>query len=132
MANDEIAKLPHNHPLFLKDSDGPGTALISLKLTGPENHTLWSRSMRVVLLVKNKLGFMDGTCLKNSFQGDLETQWERCNVVVLSWLSSNVSAELVPSIMYASSAKKVWMNTRRGLINATRLEFIIFGQKLLP
>nr|XP_033513817.1 uncharacterized protein LOC117278435 [Nicotiana tomentosiformis] len=64
--------------------------------------------MRVTLLVKNKLGFVDGTCVKSSFRGDLATQWERCNAVVVSWLSSTVSAELVPSIMCASSARKVW------------------------
>nr|XP_016445968.1 PREDICTED: uncharacterized protein LOC107771154 [Nicotiana tabacum] len=64
--------------------------------------------MRVALLVKNKLGFVDGTCLKSSFRGDLTTQWERYNAVVLSRLSCTVSAELVPSIMYASSVKKVW------------------------
>ncbi|XP_075101954.1 uncharacterized protein LOC142177372 [Nicotiana tabacum] len=106
MADDEISNLHHNHPLFLKDSDAPGTALISLKLTGPENYTLWNRSMRVALLVKNKLGFVDGTYVKSSYRGDLATQWERCNAVVVSWLSSTVSAKLVPSIMYASSARK--------------------------
>lgn len=73
MAYDEIAKLPYSYPLFLNDSDGPGTALISLKLTGPESYALWSRSMRVALLVKNKLGFVDETCLTSSFRGDLAT-----------------------------------------------------------
>ncbi|XP_070026709.1 uncharacterized protein LOC142182337 [Nicotiana tabacum] len=64
--------------------------------------------MTVALLVKNKLGFVDGTCVKKSYKGELETQWERCNAVVVYWLSSTVASELVPSIMYASSAKKVW------------------------
>lgn len=63
--------------------------------------------MRVALLVKNKLGFVDGTCLKSSYRGELVVQWEICNAVVVSWLSSTVEAELVPSIIYASSAKKI-------------------------
>ncbi|XP_070035299.1 uncharacterized protein [Nicotiana tomentosiformis] len=62
--------------------------------------------MRVALSVKNKLGFVNGTCVKGSYKGELETQWERCNAIVVSWLSSTVASELVPSIMYASSAKK--------------------------
>ncbi|XP_070029481.1 uncharacterized protein [Nicotiana sylvestris] len=107
MAKDEIAQLPYNHPLFFRDSDGPDIALISLKLTGPKNYALWSRAMRVALLVKNKLWFVDGTCVKKSYKGELETQWERCNAVVVSWLSSIVASESVPSIMYTSSAKKV-------------------------
>ncbi|XP_070049483.1 uncharacterized protein [Nicotiana tomentosiformis] len=55
MATDESGQLPHNHPLFLRDSDAPSTSLISLKLTGLENYALWSRTMRVALLLKNKL-----------------------------------------------------------------------------
>nr|XP_016440179.1 PREDICTED: uncharacterized protein LOC107765984 [Nicotiana tabacum] len=108
MADDEVDQLPHNHPLFLRDSNMLGTSLISLKLTGPENYTLWSRAMKVALLVKNKLGFVDGSCPKSSYRGELAAQWDRCNVVVLSWLSSTVSSELVSSIMYAASARKVW------------------------
>ncbi|XP_070044839.1 uncharacterized protein [Nicotiana tomentosiformis] len=123
MSDDEIANLPNIHPLFLKDSDAPGTSLISLKLRGPENYALWSRSMRVALLVKNKLGFVDGSCVKSSYRCYLATQWERCNAVVVSWLSSTVSAELVPSIMYASSARKVWdeFNERFDKGNLTRI-----------
>ncbi|XP_075084943.1 uncharacterized protein LOC142168183 [Nicotiana tabacum] len=108
MADTEVDQLPHNHPLFLRDSDMPGAALISLKLTGPENYTLWSRAMKVALLVKNKLGFVDDTCLKSSYRGELAAQWDKYNAVVLSWLISTVSSELVPSIMYVASARKVW------------------------
>ncbi|XP_070013225.1 uncharacterized protein LOC142162429 [Nicotiana tabacum] len=64
--------------------------------------------MRVALLVKNKLGFVDGTCQITSYKGELAAQWERCNAVVVSWLSNTVAAKLVPSIMYASSARKIW------------------------
>ncbi|XP_075088390.1 uncharacterized protein LOC142170389 [Nicotiana tabacum] len=56
MADSKVDQLPHNRPLFLRDSDIPGTSLISLKLTRPENYALWSRAMNVALLVKNKLG----------------------------------------------------------------------------
>ncbi|OIS95931.1 hypothetical protein A4A49_58602, partial [Nicotiana attenuata] len=53
--------IDHNHPLYLRESDTP--------------------AMRTALLVKNKLGFIEGTCVKSSFKGELENQWERCNVV---------------------------------------------------
>ncbi|XP_070028640.1 uncharacterized protein [Nicotiana sylvestris] len=64
--------------------------------------------MRVALLVQNKLDFVDGTCVKGSYKGELEIQWERCIDVVVSWLGRTVASELVPNIMYVSSAKKVW------------------------
>lgn len=91
MANLTVATLEHSHPLYLSASDAPGIALIAVKLIGPTNYGLWSRSLRLVLLVKNKLGFVDGTCVKSPFKGDLANQWERCNVVVLSWISSTVA-----------------------------------------
>ncbi|XP_070042577.1 uncharacterized protein [Nicotiana tomentosiformis] len=79
--------------------------------------------MRVALLVKNKLGFVDGTYLKGSYRGELATQWQRCNAVVVSWLSSTVASELVPSIMYAFSAKNVWdeFKERFDMDNLTRI-----------
>ncbi|XP_016500189.1 uncharacterized protein LOC107818662 [Nicotiana tabacum] len=79
-----------------------------MKFTRPENYGLWSRSMRMALLVKNKLGFIEGTCLKSSYKGELANQWERCNTVVLSWIGRTMSAELQPSIIYASNAKTIW------------------------
>ncbi|OIT05165.1 hypothetical protein A4A49_65376, partial [Nicotiana attenuata] len=37
----------------------------------------------MALLVKNKLGFIEGTCLKISYKGELANQWERCNAVTV-------------------------------------------------
>ncbi|XP_075091941.1 uncharacterized protein LOC142172074 [Nicotiana tabacum] len=108
MAKTGNMQIDHNHPLFLQQTDTHGIALIDIKLTGPENYALWSRSMRMALLVKNKLGFIDGTCLKSSYRGELGHKWERCNAVVLSWIGRTVSTELKPSIIYASDARKVW------------------------
>ncbi|KAF3666199.1 hypothetical protein FXO37_10701 [Capsicum annuum] len=93
--------------IFLPASDTPGVALILIKLTGPENYGIWSRSMRLALLVKNKLGFVDGTCAKSSYKGNLAIRWERCDAVVLSWISAAVAPELMTSIVYASCSKKV-------------------------
>lgn len=86
----------------------PGVALITTKLTGLENYGLWSRSMRLALLVKNKISFIDGTCLKSMYKDELAVQWERCNAVVLSWISSTVANNMLTTIVYASNAKRVW------------------------
>ncbi|XP_010318114.1 uncharacterized protein [Solanum lycopersicum] len=105
----------HNHPLHLQASDIPGVALIPMKLTGPENYGVWSRSMRLALLVKNKLGFVDGTCVKNSYKGDL--------------ISAAVAPELMTSIVYASSSKKIWndFKERFDKSNLTRISILSQG-----
>ncbi|KAH0651120.1 hypothetical protein KY284_031032 [Solanum tuberosum] len=98
----------HNHSLHLQALDVPEVALIPMKLTGPENYGLWSRSMRIALLVKNKLGFVDDTCVRSSYKGVMLGKWERCDAVVLLWISATVAPELMTSIVYASSSKRIW------------------------
>ncbi|XP_070020326.1 uncharacterized protein LOC142180910 [Nicotiana tabacum] len=80
----EIPRIDHNHPLYLRESDTPA------------------------LLVKNKLGFIERTCVKGSYKSELANPWERCNVVVLSWIGKTVALKLQPSIIYASNVSKVW------------------------
>ncbi|XP_075096498.1 uncharacterized protein LOC142174577 [Nicotiana tabacum] len=57
---------------------------------------------------KSKLGFVDGTCVKTMFKGELAEQWEKCNAIVLSWIGSTIADELIPSIIFVSGARKVW------------------------
>lgn len=44
------------HPLYLASAGTSGISLITL---GTENYRLWSRSMRITLLGRNKLGIVD-------------------------------------------------------------------------
>ncbi|XP_075095335.1 uncharacterized protein LOC142173612 [Nicotiana tabacum] len=108
MDGNEISSLDHNHLLFLQVGDAPVLVLIPLKLTEPENYALWSRAMKLALRGKSKLGFVDGTCVKSNYRGELAEQWEKCNAIVLSWIGSTISSELMSSIVYVSNAKKVW------------------------
>nr|XP_016514223.1 PREDICTED: uncharacterized protein LOC107831027 [Nicotiana tabacum] len=106
MTGNEVTSLYHNHPLYLQPGDAPGLILIQLKLTGPYNYALWSRAMKLALRCKGKLGFVDGTCVKSMYKGELAEQWEKCNTIVLSWIESTVAEELMASIVYASNSKK--------------------------
>nr|GEV49199.1 hypothetical protein [Tanacetum cinerariifolium] len=49
--------------LYLHPNDTTGTTIISIKLTGIENYKMWSIAMNFALRNKNKLGFIDGSCL---------------------------------------------------------------------
>ncbi|XP_070056930.1 uncharacterized protein [Nicotiana tomentosiformis] len=84
----EIA-ISYTHPLYLGPSDTPGIVLIPVKLTGSENYGLWSRTMKIALLGKRKLGFVTGTCSKES-----------------------LSTELLSGNAYASNAHLVWEDLR--------------------
>lgn len=64
--------------------------------------------MKLALLGRNELGFIDGTYTRSLHKGELAKQWDRCNAIVLSWMSCIVSQELISSIVLTSSAKKIW------------------------
>ncbi|XP_049378051.1 uncharacterized protein LOC125842777 [Solanum stenotomum] len=53
--------IDYNHPLFLSPTDVSGMSIISFQLLGIENYILWSRSVRLALLGRNKIGLINGT-----------------------------------------------------------------------
>ncbi|XP_071694205.1 uncharacterized protein [Rutidosis leptorrhynchoides] len=104
-----INKLDFGDPLYLHPSDTTsGTPIISIKLKGTENYNIWSRSMLLALGTKNKLGFINGTCVKSLTDANLASQWERCNTVVLSWMLGTLSEELYNGQIFSTSALTVW------------------------
>jgi len=56
--------IDYNHPLYLQSTDVSVASIISFQLKGNENYIVWSRSMRIALLGRNKLGLVDGTWKK--------------------------------------------------------------------
>ncbi|XP_070021754.1 uncharacterized protein [Nicotiana sylvestris] len=110
MARNEVSSLDHNHPLFLQAKNTPGLVLIPIKLTELENYALCSRATKLALRGKGKLGFVDGSSTKRRYRGELVEQWEKYNMIVLSWIGSTVSNKLMPGIVYASDARKVLNN----------------------
>lgn len=59
------------HHLYLHPSDTQAVLLVPHILTGPKNYAIWSRSMRIALLRKNKIGFIDGSYMKESQDASL-------------------------------------------------------------
>ncbi|XP_070045811.1 uncharacterized protein LOC142164051 [Nicotiana tabacum] len=108
MTSTSFPTIDHNHPLYLQPTDTPGSFLISFQLIGSDNYALWSRAMRIGLLGKSKLGFVDGRFPKSKFEPELHDLWEKVNAIVLSWIMNVVRPGLLSSVLYASSAHKVW------------------------
>lgn len=59
MASTVSTTIDINHPYYLSSSDHPGLALFTEVLT-EQNYHHWSRSVRIALSAKLKLGFIDG------------------------------------------------------------------------
>ncbi|GMI87316.1 hypothetical protein HRI_002400900 [Hibiscus trionum] len=69
----ESIVLDFNHPLYLHPSDTPGSLLISDQLIGVDTYNVWSRSMQIALLAKNKLAFIDGDRSHEDFPSALRS-----------------------------------------------------------
>ncbi|XP_070031798.1 uncharacterized protein [Nicotiana tomentosiformis] len=106
--NTRPKKLSHNHPLFLNSNNNSGAILISLQLRGHKNYSVWIQAMKIAILGRNKLGFINSKCKRENYGTNLVDLWERCNAIVLSWLMNCVSPELLSGMVYSSNAGAVW------------------------
>ncbi|KAK1422630.1 hypothetical protein QVD17_17916 [Tagetes erecta] len=103
-----ISKLDASDLLYLHPSDSSSLTIISIKLKGTENYSVWANAIKLALRAKNKMGFIDKTCKKPTDDNVLANQWDRCNSVVLTWLLNSVSEELYVGQVYSELASDVW------------------------
>jgi len=79
----------NDDPLNLQPADHHGLQLINLKLTR-QNFQRWSKSVKIALRSKGKLGFVDGSCKRPAENTPQFNQWIRCDSMVLSWLLNSM------------------------------------------
>lgn len=63
LSTTSIGVTDNNHLYFLRNSDNPGTPLVS-QLPTENNYHQWSRSISIALSAKLKLGLVDGSVAK--------------------------------------------------------------------
>nr|GEU59373.1 ribonuclease H-like domain-containing protein [Tanacetum cinerariifolium] len=75
---DSINNLDAGNPLHIQSSDNSNFVIIPFKLLGTENYRIWSGAVKLALQARNKYGFVDGSCLKESYdtRDVLSAQWE--------------------------------------------------------
>jgi hypothetical protein len=82
--------------------------LVTPLLKGTKNFQSWILSMRVALVCKNKLGFVDGTIPIPEKQDSHYNQWLRCNSMILAWLQRSCSPNVQKSIIFFRTASTAW------------------------
>ncbi|KAL5538899.1 hypothetical protein UlMin_046251 [Ulmus minor] len=69
--------------------------------------------MLIVLSVKNKLGFIDGSIEKPEGNDiNLLNSWIRNNNVVIPWILNSVSKEISASIIFSDSSYEIWLDLK--------------------
>ncbi|XP_050207757.1 uncharacterized protein LOC126657157 [Mercurialis annua] len=105
MAHSEFEN-PSSH-FYLHPNENPSLVLVSPVLSDKNYHSC-ARSMRMCLLSKNKLKFVDGTIPILSKTDPIYPVWERCNTMVLSWILRSLSSSIAQSLLWIDSALEVW------------------------
>ncbi|KAL6212030.1 hypothetical protein ACLB2K_017253 [Fragaria x ananassa] len=65
--------------------------------------------MDMALQIKNKIGFVNGTLIKPVKNPDELLQWNRCNILVKTWLLASMSAPIAKSFSHCKDARTVWL-----------------------
>ncbi|GJU46666.1 putative reverse transcriptase domain, ribonuclease H-like domain, aspartic peptidase domain protein [Tanacetum coccineum] len=96
-----------NDSLHIESSDHPGMMLTNTPFHGG-NFLGWSRTIKMALGEKVKLGFIVGSLPKSAvIDGDYH-RWIRCDYMVTCWILNSMVSELSESFLYAQSARDLW------------------------
>ncbi|XP_061342601.1 uncharacterized protein LOC133288799 [Gastrolobium bilobum] len=98
-----------SHPLFLHPNESPALVLVSPLLNG-ENYHSWARGMKMALISKNKLGFIDGSIPAPDPDEPTFSAWQRCDTMVMAWIQRSISASIVKSIIWIEHARDTWLD----------------------
>ncbi|XP_075109190.1 uncharacterized protein LOC142180981 [Nicotiana tabacum] len=122
MSNIDTFSPDPTSPLFVHSSDIPGISLVPVPFSD-SSFGGWKRKMIVALSAKNKIAFVDGTCLQPTTTVVEQKLWDRCNNMVISWLTASLSPEIAESVQYSETAQSIWvqLQTRYGTANRTKI-----------
>ncbi|KAL2240967.1 uncharacterized protein LOC105178432 [Sesamum indicum] len=97
------------HPTMrMSTVESQGMIMVSAPFSGG-NWLSWSRSVRMALESKDKLGFIDGSALRPAIGTPQYKQWRITDCTVRTWILNTISKDLVNAYLYANSSRDLWM-----------------------
>ncbi|KAK9750636.1 hypothetical protein RND81_02G209700 [Saponaria officinalis] len=83
----------------------------------------WSRNIKIALITKKKLGFINGTYPKPAETHANYNDWIRTDYMVMRWLLHSLSVTISESLSYVTSSKQLWeeLNERFNQSNVPHL-----------
>ncbi|XP_070041596.1 uncharacterized protein [Nicotiana tomentosiformis] len=96
-----------SHPFYVHPSDSPGAHLVSPPFDG-NGFVIWCKNILTALSTKNKLGLITGKITKPQLDSPYYSFWERCNDMVIAWITNSLSKDIANSVMGFDTAKDIW------------------------
>lgn len=98
-------------PLFLANSDNANVPLVNIIFNG-ENFLALSRSIKLALGSKNKLGYLDGK-VKRPVESDSKFPlWKRNDYMIRGWICRSMDEKIANSLSYIDSIEQLWEETK--------------------
>lgn len=95
-----------NNPYHLASCDNPNQLMSNIKMNG-KNYQIWATHLCRVLSIKNKLSFIDGKLLEHNANDPKYNVWNRCNDLVISWITKSLNSTLQQDYLYHMSVAKL-------------------------
>ncbi|GAV59103.1 UBN2_3 domain-containing protein [Cephalotus follicularis] len=80
--------------------------ITSIKLKGSYNYLLWAQAVKIYIMAKKKLKFLNSDPPAPDASG--YEDWMLENVVSLIWLWNSMEPEIATNVMFHNTAKGVW------------------------
>ncbi|KAL9682380.1 hypothetical protein QQ045_014177 [Rhodiola kirilowii] len=116
-------------PLFVSHNENVGALIVTQPLVGSENYNPWRKFIERALGVKMKLGFIKRQVPRPTDVYQL-ARWDKCNNVVLTWISNSVSKEIAASIVHATDCATVWEELAERFSGSIDSSFVAVQQKI--
>ncbi|KAK9733973.1 hypothetical protein RND81_04G104900 [Saponaria officinalis] len=97
----------YKDPIHLAPGDHSIVQLIPSVFSG-KSFLHWSRNMKIALISKNKLGFINGKCAKPADSDPKYQDWIRTNYTVMRWIMHSLSESVARSVSYVESSQQLW------------------------
>lgn len=103
--------------------------LVTVKLTG-SNYLLWKKQFIPLFNGYKLMGYLDGSIPQPfSTNAQASFQWKQIDQLLISWLFSTITEDVLPEIAGLSTAKEVWDSLNQIFIQRHRMPEIELGQK---
>ncbi|CAL1401075.1 unnamed protein product [Linum trigynum] len=89
---------PAVDPYYVNPNENLAQGIISVKLDG-SNYHVWSRSMRIALKTKKKLGFINGSLPMPEVTDPDYEAWDQSNTNVMGWILNSLLDSIAEAVM---------------------------------
>ncbi|XP_074277221.1 uncharacterized protein LOC141600864 [Silene latifolia] len=109
--DDKSLETKQNPTYHLVHVENPGGNITQVAFNG-KNYDEWSRSFKLALLAKGKLGYIDGTIPKPSTAAADFESWRSINALVTAWIYESLESSLCKAISCRPEAKQIWTDIK--------------------